>query len=87
MTHLMTRAASPRPIAAVAPAPLAALQAASANAASATKGSAPTHDIVVISHARAIDPEAGLDAIRNIGITGDRFAAISTAPIWLHVFQ
>ncbi len=46
----------------------------------ATKSSGPTYDIV-ISHARAIDPETGLDAVRNIGITGDRILAISTEPL------
>jgi hypothetical protein len=61
---------------------LVAIQAALANAASITKGSAPTYDIVVISHARDIDPELGLNAsLDKIGITGDRFAAISTAPM------
>ena len=32
---------------------------------------------VVILHARAIDPETGLDAIRNIGITGEAIIAVS----------
>ncbi len=33
---------------------------------------------VVITGARAIDPESGLDRMRNIGIRGDRIAAISS---------
>src|ERR1700730_16642039 len=28
-----------------------------------------------------MDPETNLDAIRNIGVTGNRIAAISTAPL------
>jgi N-acyl-D-aspartate/D-glutamate deacylase len=36
---------------------------------------------IVLSHGRVIDPESGLDAIRNIGIRGKRIAAISTAPL------
>jgi N-acyl-D-aspartate/D-glutamate deacylase len=36
---------------------------------------------VVLSHGRVIDPESGLDAIRNIGINGKRIEAISVAPL------
>jgi hypothetical protein len=40
----------------------------------------PTYDIVIL-HARAIDPETGLDDIRNIGIVGDKVAAVSIEPL------
>lgn len=40
----------------------------------------PVYDIVYIG-ARTIDPETALDAIRNIGIDGDRIAAVSDAPL------
>jgi hypothetical protein len=36
-----------------------------------------TYDVVVL-HVRAIDPETGLDAVRNLGITGGKVSAIST---------
>jgi dihydroorotase len=36
---------------------------------------------IVILQARAIDPETGLDAIRNIGIIADKVTAISTEPL------
>jgi hypothetical protein len=36
---------------------------------------------VVILHARVIDPGTALDAIRNIGIIGDKIAAVSTEPL------
>ena len=36
----------------------------------------PAFDIV-IENGRVMDPESGLDGIRNIGIRGDRIAAIS----------
>jgi N-acyl-D-aspartate/D-glutamate deacylase len=52
----------------------------SASAQSVAKAASPVYD-VVITQARAIDPETGLDAVRNIGITGDHIAAISTAPL------
>lgn len=45
--------------------------------ATAGNASGPVYDIV-ISDARVIDPESGLDAVRNIGIAGARIAAIST---------
>ena len=35
---------------------------------------------LVIRNGRVIDPESGLDAVRNIGIRGNRIAAISSAP-------
>lgn len=38
------------------------------------------HDIVYAG-ARAIDPETGLDAVRNIAVDGDRIVAISKAPL------
>ena len=36
---------------------------------------------LVIAGGRVIDPESGLDAIRHIGIRGDRVAEISAAPL------
>jgi dihydroorotase len=36
---------------------------------------------LVIAGGRVIDPESGLDAIRHIGIRGDRVAAISATPL------
>src|SRR5260370_32944197 len=36
---------------------------------------------IVLSHGRVIDPESGLDVVRNIGINGKRIAAISSAPL------
>lgn len=36
---------------------------------------------LVVSRGRVIDPESGLDAVRDIGIVGDRIAAISAAPL------
>lgn len=38
-----------------------------------------TYDIV-ITNGRVIDPETGLDAVRNIGIAGDEIATISEFP-------
>lgn len=38
----------------------------------------PVHDIV-FTGARAIDPETGLDAIRNVAVDGDRIAAVTAA--------
>lgn len=40
----------------------------------------PIHDFVYAG-VRAIDPETGLDAIRNIAVDGDRIVAISEAPL------
>src|ERR1700722_5240029 len=45
--------------------------------ASCTLAGAQTYDIV-IKNGRVLDPESGLDGIRNIGIIGNRIAAIST---------
>ena len=36
---------------------------------------------LVIHGGRVIDPETGLDAIRDVGITGGRIAAVSAAPL------
>ena len=36
---------------------------------------------LVIAGGRVIDPESGLDAIRHIGIRGDRIAEISAAAL------
>src|SRR3954465_5127990 len=41
---------------------------------------APTDDIV-IANGRVIDPASGLDAIRNVGISGGRIAEISTSTL------
>lgn len=40
----------------------------------------PPHD-VVLAGARVIDPETGLDAIRNIAVRGDRIVAVTESPI------
>jgi N-acyl-D-aspartate/D-glutamate deacylase len=42
--------------------------------------SAPPVDLV-IAGGRVIDPESGLDAVRDVGISGDRIVAISAAPL------
>jgi N-acyl-D-aspartate/D-glutamate deacylase len=47
-----------------------------APAATAAPPSPPTYD-VVLAGGRVMDPESGLDAIRNVGISGDRIARIS----------
>jgi len=36
---------------------------------------------VVISRGRAIDPASGLDAVRDVGIRGNKIAAVSAAPL------
>lgn len=36
---------------------------------------------VVIANVRAIDPETHLDAVRNIGVNGDRIVAVSEQPL------
>lgn len=41
---------------------------------------AQTYDVVLLS-GRVMDPESGLDGIRNVGITGDRITRISTEPL------
>jgi predicted amidohydrolase len=40
---------------------------------------AQTYDIV-LQHGRVMDPESGLDAVRSVGITGGKIAAISASP-------
>lgn len=47
---------------------------------SARQSSATTFDLVVAG-GRVIDPESGLDAVRDIGIVSDRIAAISASPL------
>ena len=39
-----------------------------------------TYDIVIVG-GRVMDPESGLDAVRNVGIAGNRIAAISANPL------
>jgi N-acyl-D-glutamate deacylase len=41
---------------------------------------AQTYDIV-LQHGRVMDPESGLDAVRNVGINGKKTVAISTRPL------
>jgi N-acyl-D-aspartate/D-glutamate deacylase len=41
---------------------------------------APTYD-VVLRNGRVLDPESGLDAVRSVGITGRKIAALSSAPL------
>src|SRR5580698_8211874 len=41
---------------------------------------AQTYDIV-LQRGRVIDPESGLDAVRSVGITGNRIAAVSARPL------
>src|SRR4029077_2943194 len=36
---------------------------------------------VVLQHGRVMDPESGLDAVRSVGITGGKIAAISARPL------
>lgn len=36
---------------------------------------------VVLTNGRVMDPESGLEAVRNVGITGGRIAAISASPL------
>jgi dihydroorotase len=40
----------------------------------------PTYDLV-LAGGRVMDPESGLDAVRHVGITGDRIAALSARPL------
>src|ERR1700694_2455554 len=48
-------------------------------------GSAAAADLdVVISGGRVMDPESGLDAIRNIGVRDGKIVAISTQPLRGH---
>jgi hypothetical protein len=46
----------------------------------AARAANPAYEIAIL-HARAIDPETGLDAIRNIGIVAGKIAAVSTLPL------
>jgi N-acyl-D-aspartate/D-glutamate deacylase len=41
---------------------------------------AQTYD-VVLTGGRVMDPESGLDAVRNVGVSGDRIARISAEPL------
>jgi adenine deaminase len=36
---------------------------------------------LVIAGGRVIDPESGLDAVRHVGVRGDRIASVSEAPL------
>src|ERR1700730_7737769 len=36
---------------------------------------------IVLANGRVIDPETNLDAIRNVGISGGRIAAVSASPL------
>ena len=36
---------------------------------------------IVITGGRVMDPESGLDAVRNVGITGDKIGIITEQPI------
>ena len=42
--------------------------------------SAPSYDVAILN-GRVIDPESGLDAVRNVGIQGDKIAAITADEI------
>lgn len=59
--------------------PLLALLASSALAAKPAD-TGPVYDIV-IHRARAMDPETGMDDVRDIGINGSKIAAVSVAPL------
>lgn len=43
-------------------------------------GSSESYDIV-LAGGRVMDPESGLDAVRHVGIRGDRIVAVSTSPL------
>jgi N-acyl-D-aspartate/D-glutamate deacylase len=49
-------------------------------ATTSARQSATTYDLV-IAGGRVIDPESGLDEIRDVGIAGDRIAAIAASPL------
>ncbi len=49
-------------------------------AATVVAAAAPVYDLV-IEHGRVMDPETGLDAVRQVGISGGRIAALSTEPL------
>ena len=45
-------------------------------------GAAPAAEFsLVVNHGRVIDPETGLDAVRHVGIRGDRIARIAETPL------
>src|SRR5262245_56520139 len=46
----------------------------------AAQAAAPSYDIV-LRNGRVLDPASGLDAVRNVGITGKKIAAVSTGPL------
>jgi N-acyl-D-aspartate/D-glutamate deacylase len=45
-----------------------------------SQGSTSSHD-VVIANGRVMDPESGLDAVRNVGITAGKIRTISSEPL------
>ncbi len=47
---------------------------------SQSQSSGPTFDLVIL-HGRIMDPESGLDAVRNVGITGNHIAALTESDI------
>ncbi len=49
-------------------------------AAIAQDGADQTYDLVILG-GRVIDPETGLDAVRNVAVEGDRIARITEAPL------
>jgi N-acyl-D-glutamate deacylase len=46
----------------------------------ATASAALANDVVILN-GRVIDPETGLDAIRNVAVEGDKIVAISELPL------
>jgi N-acyl-D-aspartate/D-glutamate deacylase len=46
----------------------------------AAQTAAPSYDIV-LRNGRVLDPASGVDAVRNVGITGRKIAAVSTEPL------
>ena len=48
--------------------------------AACTKTTTSSYDLVV-ANGRVMDPESGLDAVRHVGITGARIAAVSETPL------
>src|SRR6202040_4014598 len=50
------------------------------DAAGESQVSGPGYDIV-IAYGRVMDPESGLDAVRNVGISGGKIRAISVEPL------
>src|SRR4051812_13961092 len=49
-------------------------------ACAAVRQDAAPYDVVIVN-GRVIDPESGLDAVRNIGISGGKIAAIADSPL------